>query len=140
MKTTVKMIKYCLILVFLALSAGCNTLPVFKDDKEELAERLELYGSTVRWGALEKVYVFMKPPEEGGYVDIPVGLDNIRVVDYEVTVPASKLGERKTLQSALITYVKKDEQVIKKMLDNQIWEQEKEGAPWFRTNPIPKFK
>lgn len=122
-----------------SILAGCQTLAMLDSEQKILQSRLDLYAGTVRWGALEKLYVFVEPPDDG-IMEIPLGLDNVRVVDYEITVPPSKLKNGRVLQSALITYVKRDEQRTKKILDNQVWKLNVEKNTWFRINPIPLFK
>ena len=42
-------------------------------------------------------------------------------------------------QTAVISYVLKDRQVLRKVVDHQFWVSEDEGESWYRENPPPQF-
>lgn len=101
--------------------------------------RLDLYGKTARWGALENLYGFLTP-EESAKVVFPDNLDNIRVTSYEVRIPPMMLDKHVLSQTVTIEYLFRDTQVIRTMSDNQVWKYDPEIKEWYRANPIPEFK
>ena len=49
------------------------------------------------------------------------------------------LDENKVSRKVRIEYVLRDRQVVKTLIDNQIWEYDSEIDQWFRVNPPPEF-
>lgn len=131
--------KRLIAILLLLLLAGCQTIPGLKSDDERLRERLRSFEGTVRWGQLHNMYAFMKPVE-GEPVEIPEGLENIRVVSYEQAAPQRKLADDLVIQSVTITYLYQDEQVLRTVRDDQRWQRDAESRAWFRVNPPPRFK
>lgn len=129
----------CSILVVLLLPlAGCLTNP-HGDVPEELVLRVRTFEDVVRWGALQKIYLFQKYPE-GAVPQIAEGLDNVRVTGYELAEPLHRLDPLRWRQTAVIDYVLTDRQVVRQLIDPQIWESEDEGQSWYRTTPVPEFR
>ena len=121
------------LLVFLV---GCQTLH-YGDKPKDLAYKVSAFEDTVRWGALEKMVLFLKP-NEGETIRAQEGLDNIRVTSYEAS-PLTKVDETRWVQTAVINYVLTDRQIVRQLVDQQVWESEDEGKTWFRTTPVPRF-
>ena len=40
----------------------------------------------------------------------------------------------------MIDYVLTDRQVVRQIVDLQIWESEDNGITWYRTTPVPEFR
>ena len=117
---------------------GCETI---EDRKSAnlLEKVLSSYQNTVRWGDPERAFVFLKPDlfaEE----PIPSDLDNARVTGYEVIRPPIALSEGLVKQTARISYVLKDRQIERNLIDEQTWEYQPEEKVWYRVNPIPEYK
>ena len=105
---------------------------------KSLKERVKQFEGVVRWGALQKMYIFTKH-EPGEPVDIPMDLDNVRVTGYELASGLVQLDPLRWRQTAVIEYVLKDRQVVRQLIDHQVWVSE-EGKNWYRENPPPQFK
>lgn len=133
-------LKWRLILLLLvpgAMLLGCSTVEkAGKNQKRHL--QFQSYDHVVRWGELEEAYTYMKPDEVPAV--IPEGLDNIRVTSYEPVGPVFNLDENRVSRKVRIEYVLKDRQVVKSLIDNQVWEYDEENEQWFRVNPPPEFQ
>ena len=127
-----------LLAALILMLAGCLTNPHGERPKE-LVYQTQIFEDTVRWGALENIVLFVKL-EEGQPVEIPEGLDNIRVTSYELARPLTKVDETRWDQTAVIDYVLTDRQIVRRLVDYQIWETDDEGKSWYRANPVPEFR
>jgi hypothetical protein len=127
-----------LTLLFIALLslAGCQTLSE-RSDANKLNKTLEIYASAVRWQPLTSLYSFLQPQLQPAAP--PAGLDNIRVTRYEVSVSPHQVAEGRVVQTAVIEYVRTDRQVVRTLVDNQLWVLAADGE-WQRANPIPAFR
>ena len=120
----------------LVLLAGCQTLP-YGDKPKDLAYKVSAFEDTVRWGELEKMVLFLKPAD-GEAVVVQEGLDNIRVTSYEAG-SLTKVSDTRWVQTAVVKYVLTDRQIVRQLVDQQVWESEDEGKTWYRTNPVPRY-
>ncbi len=132
--------KIPLVIALTILVAGCNTFSIFKskDMQDSLDKTLHTYELTVRWGELSQIYLFLEP-ELAKQTARQENLDGIRVTSYDVINRPNKTGENQVIQSVRISYIYRDRQVEKTMIDNQQWTYNAEKNEWRRTNPIPKF-
>ena len=124
------------LLLLMLLLPACQTLTE-RDDVRKLEYTLESYGAAVRWQPLAGLYGFLTPelrPET-----VPDGLGNLRVTGYEISVPPRMLSEDRAVQTAVIEYVHIDRQVVRTLVDRQVWTRDDKGQ-WLRANPIPAFK
>lgn len=133
-RISLRLLMVCLTLVV----AGCLTNP-YGEKPKELIYKTRTFEDTVRWGALEKMVVFLKV-EEGQPVEIQEGLENIRVTSYELARPLTKIDETRWEQTAVIDYVWTDRQIVRRLVDRQIWMTDDEGKTWYRANPVPQFR
>ena len=122
------------VMVALGLS-GCVP-DSLKTSDTKLQDTLRLYEATVRWGAIERTYSFLQP-ELAETAEIPESLGNVRVTGYETVAGPSPLTETRWAHTVSITYVLQDQQVVKTLVDHQIWELDEESGNWFRANPVP---
>jgi hypothetical protein len=127
-------------LVCLGLIAvsGCRSL-ARSDLPDTLDARVLTFEDVVRWGDLNKMYAFQKLPE-GESVEPQTGLDNVRVTGYDLVEPINQVEPMRWRQAARIDYVLTDRQVVRQLVDFQVWESEDEGKTWFRTTPVPVFE
>jgi hypothetical protein len=116
---------------------GCSTVEKAGKSQKRHLQFLS-YDHAVRWGDLEEAYAYLKPDEVPPV--IPEGLDNIRVTGYELLGPVFNLDENRVSRKVRIEYVLKDRQVVKSLIDNQVWEYDQQNEQWFRVNPLPEFK
>lgn len=123
-------------IIMLVLLAGCQTLAE-RGDAQKLQQTLDSYGAAVRWQPLAGLYGFLRPELQPSQP--PAGLDNIRVTSYEISVPPRQLDEGRVTQSAVIQFVRVDRQVVRTLVDQQLWLRSVEGQ-WQRANPIPAFQ
>ena len=130
------MYRRSIVVLLLLLLAACMATNPYAPAPKQLGIQVRVFEDTVRWGDLRKMYVFAKP---GSKVTIPDGMDTIRVTHYEVSgmheVAPLALGA-----NALINYVLTDRQVVRQLVDHQVWVSDDEGKTWYRANPPPKFR
>jgi len=129
-----------LLLLATALLAGCGAIEE-KRSVIKLQDTLKAYEATVRWGSLRAAYDYLQP-EVATANPMPDGLDNIRILSYEILTPAVSISETQVAQRVAIAYLFEDRQVQRTLTDDQIWERsgEGKGEVWHRANPIPDFK
>jgi hypothetical protein len=117
---------------------GCRSNPM-TDVPAELEARVRTFEDVVRWRPLHKMYAFQKL-ESDQTVEIQKGLDNIRVTGYEIVEPLNAIDPLRWRQVAEIRYVLTDRQVVRQLIDLQVWESEGEDMAWYRTTPVPVFR
>lgn len=128
------------ILATIALLAGCKTLNLMQDKKEEtLQDRLKAYQSTVRWGYPGQAYNFLRQ-DIAAKTPVPENLKNISVTNYKVIRLPDLVSENQAAQTAVIGFIFDDQQVEKTVHDQQLWEYDPEAKTWFRINPIPEYR
>ncbi len=132
--------KIPLVIALTIFVTGCNTLSLFKskDMQDSLDKTLHTYELTVRWGELSQIYLFLEP-ELAKQTEQQENLNGIRVTSYDVIQRPSRTGENQAMQSVRISYIYRDRQVEKTMIDHQQWTYNDERNEWRRSNPIPKF-
>lgn len=123
---------------FALLLAGCRTNP-YGDLPEKLVVKTRTFEDVVRWGALEKMYLFLKRDDDKP-LKMQEGLDNVRVTGYDLAEELNEISPMRWRQAAVIDYVLTDRQVVRQLIDYQVWESEDEGKTWYRTTPVPVFK
>jgi hypothetical protein len=122
----------------LVLIAGCQTNP-FEETPKDLVYKTSAFEDTVRWGDMRNIVRFVKS-EPGDSVQTPEELGNVRVTSYEVARPLTEVTKTRWSQTAVIDYVLTDRQIVRQLIDHQVWESDDEGKTWFRTNPLPQFR
>ena len=128
-------LRYLPLLLFILWLAGCRMGNPYDPVPKELALVLKVYEDVVRWSDLNKIYAFGR--KDAGW-EVPPGLDNVRVNGYETSDPA-EIEPWRWGQTAVISYVLNDRQVVKQLVDQQIWVSEDEGDSWYRENVPPPF-
>ncbi len=121
----------------LLLIAACSSLEHASSSKK-LQLQLQSYDHAVRWGDLEEMYAFVKPGDKP--LAVPRGLENIRVTDYEPLTTITEEPDKRIRRRVRIEYLHRDRQVVKKLVDDQVWEFDEASKQWFRTNPPPEFR
>ncbi|MGD2082945.1 MAG: hypothetical protein PVF91_08270 [Chromatiales bacterium] len=123
------------ILVALSLT-GCLSSQRRDND---LRTTLRKYEATIRWGHIENAYLFRRlEPDERP--DIPQGLDNIRVTGYEVVRPPGAPKDDRITQTVQISYLFRDQQVVRTVVDRQTWEYDPDDSRWYLTSAVPEFR
>jgi len=128
-----------LLLLALALSlVGCKKI----DDKRQandLEATLYSYESTLRWQSIADAYSY-RPPEEVARSGIPDGLDQIRIVSYQVKAAPAMLDDVTAAQTVEIGYYHQDTQRLRTLLDRQLWNYVIELKLWRLGSEIPEFR
>ncbi len=128
------------LLVIVTLLAGCKTLNMMQDKKEEsLQETLKNYRSAIRWGYPGQAYNYLHK-DLVGKAAVPTNLNNISITNYKVIQLPDLVSETQATQTAVISYIFDDRQVEKSITDRQLWEYDKETRTWTRINPIPEYQ
>ena len=119
------------------LLTACSTVDQ-AGKNQRLHLQLQSYDHAVRWGDPAEAYAFLQPDEVP--VAIPAGLDEIRVTGYEELTPPLRLEEDKVSRKVKIEYVHRDRQVVRTLIDDQVWAYDPQNEQWFRINPLPEYK
>lgn len=135
--TLLTMLRWKLHFIFLlgccvAFTSGCQSMAERKRD-ESLSSTLTFYGKVLRWQG---------PNEQGAMLAHPEQTPKnrgITVTSYKVLSNPVKTGENSAHQTAAIEYVYHDSQVIKRIIDQQVWEYDSENEIWLRENPPPRM-
>ena len=125
-----------LLLLFTTLLTACNSMPL-SQRSDVLKNDLRRYEGTIRWDNIANAYKMMTPDLQKT-VPVPGNLDNIKVTHYEV-LGGVKVKDDRAEQRVTIRYIHKDRQVVRQLIDNQIWV-DLPNLGWRRDNPIPIFK
>lgn len=127
-----------LLMAALALGLCACVTPGARQD--ELTATVRSYEKTIRWGRIPAAYEFLRP-DLAEAVEIPKGLDAIKVTGYERLTGLIPTDEDRQhfRTSAIIGYVHVDRQVERTITDQQAWEWDAEAKRWWRANPIPAF-
>lgn len=126
-----------LFLLLPLLLTACQTNP-FAETPERLVLQVRTFEDIVRWGDLKKMYLFQRPGDAES-VEVQSGLDNVRVTGYDAG-QLRKVSETRWAISAVIDYVMTDRQVVRQLVDHQVWVSDDEGKTWYRENPPPQFR
>lgn len=127
-----------LVCLLLPLLTGCKTNPFGDDVPPKLYHQMKSYEDTVRWGDLNNIYLFASPDALKS-VKVQEGLDNVRVTGYDAA-PLRQVDETRWAVTAVIDYVLTDRQVVRQVVDNQVWVSEDDGKTWFLDSPVPQFR
>jgi hypothetical protein len=112
--------------------------PLADDVPPPLWQQLKTFEDTVRWGDLANTVLFLGPDERAG-AEIQPGIDNVRVTGYEAS-PMRQLDGYRWSGTAAIDYVLIDRQVVRRLVDHQVWRSDDEGETWYRDPPLPVFR
>lgn len=119
------------------LLVGCQTLSERKR-VDALQEVLRNYEGVIRWGSAEGSRRFLRPDAISGSMTKPA--EEMRVTHYEVLQGPSMVEDGKAIQTAVIQYVFVASQVVREVVDQQIWEFDPKTERWYLISPLPDFK
>lgn len=118
--------------IFVAFTSSCQSMSERSRD-ESLTSTLLLYGKILRWQG---------PHEQGAMLASPEQLPKYRgitITSYQVASNPVKTDDNSARQTAVIEYVYHDSQVIKRVIDQQIWEYDTDNKTWLRANTPPQM-
>ena len=130
--------RYLVILLPVLLLTACKSNPFAEDVPPKLFNNVQAYEDTVRWGDLDNIYAFVSP-DRRAELEVQSGLDNVRVTGYDDT-GLRQIDEQRWAVTAVIDYVLTDRQVVRQVVDNQVWKTEDEGESWYLDSPVPRFR
>jgi len=132
------MIRIALILALsLGLLMGCQSIGERKQ-ADALQEVLRDYEATIRWGAAAQARDFLAP-EQRDAVSVAVPKD-LRVTHYEVVQGPTMLDADRAVQTAIVQYVFEDSQVVRELIDRQVWLYDQAAELWHLASPLPEFE
>ncbi|MGD2118447.1 MAG: hypothetical protein PVG66_08820 [Chromatiales bacterium] len=128
-----------MILLLLVPLAACQTLG--SSSKPNVLQRtLNQYEAAIRWGVISNAYAFVKPEMAAETFPEHTRFKNIRVTGYDVVAKPANLTEDLIRQIVWIRYVFVDQQIVREINDEQLWEYDEAENKWWRVNPIPEFR
>ena len=124
------------LMLSLLLVAGCQSLGERKQ-ADALQEVLRDYQAVIRWGSLDQASQFLRPETASKAVLTPDRA--LRVTHYEVVQGPSMVEKGKAIQTAVIQYVFVETQVVREIVDRQVWEFNPQAQHWYLISSLPKF-
>jgi hypothetical protein len=116
--------------LFLSALGGCQSMSERKRD-ESLHATLALYAKVLRWQGIEEQGAMLANPS------LAPRINDVKVTSYEVASPVVMRSENSATQTAVIEYLYQDSQIIKRIVDHQLWEYDSESQRWLRANAPP---
>ena len=116
------------------LVAGCQTNV---SRSKAIEESLYAYEKAFRWQNPREAYLFLRADLRPAYP--PPWIDTIRIVGYQVLDPPLEVRENVVVQRVEVKYVNQETQIMRTILDEQVWESSDDGKTWERVNPLPAF-
>lgn len=107
------------------------------DHSSDLQALLTRYESAMRWGYWDAVLSCRhaeSPPLPS------LDLDNIQITAYEVRKPTLLVDPETATQTVEISYVRKNEQTLRKTRDEQLWRYDAEHEQWWLHSPFPELR
>lgn len=95
------------------------------------------YGSAIRWGYYETALGYLHPDKR---VELPAGIESIRVTSYDVVQPPLRQDEDGATQVVRIEYLHEDVQRVKSLTDRQTWRYDPEAKGWWLYSGLPAFR
>lgn len=122
------------------LSMGCSTID---HDSRNISFQAATsgYESALRWGHFETALGYLDPDQRQDKA-LPPALKGLRVTGYEVLPAPLAANESENLatQSAKIDYYYDDRNVLKSLVDRQVWRYDSNLKNWWLTSGLPKFQ
>ena len=121
------------------LAAGCGGLfGMVQMEKFEWTSRA--YRKAIRWSDFEAASAFIKV--EGSENKSPDfnKLKRVKVASYEVKEIVPLKDKRQVHQIVEITYYKTNDNVLRTIREDQLWEYDQEEKSWFIQSGLPDFK
>ncbi|WP_295452538.1 hypothetical protein [uncultured Thiodictyon sp.] len=135
-QTTIRL--YVVLLLTGLLLGGCSTV-----DKEtpdlSLQAATSAYQSALRWGYFETAFGYLDPALRRGK-GLPAGYGDLRLTSYEVVQPPMRTGIGEGTQIVAYDYLHEDRQVVKQLIDRQVWRYDPKIRNWWLVSGLPKFE
>jgi hypothetical protein len=124
-------------LIAAIMLAACNPI---KSDRQSMAlqKTLWAYEQTIRWDELYKAWSFQED-EVRKENPVPDNLAGIKITGYDQIESPLVIEEGVAQVVVRIQYIRVSRQVLREIIDKQIWRYDDELNTWRRANPIPAF-
>lgn len=121
-----------------ALSGGCGAV---KKDKRAvtLQNATNGYQAALRWGYYDTAYGFVTPEIRDKAPTLPIK-DGLRLTGYDVIQAPVMTDEDNAVQTVAIEYLYQDQQVVKQLMDRQLWRWDEKKQNWWLMTGLPKFE
>lgn len=125
-------------LIGVLLLAGCGA--VEKDKRTNgLQAATHGYQSAIRWGYYETAFGYLHPDQRKDKA-VPESLEGLRLTGYDVVQPPVMQDEDSATQVVRIDYLHEDTQVVKQLVDRQVWRWDDKLESWWLHSGLPKFE
>ncbi len=127
------------IAILAMLIAGCGSLfGMVQMEKFERAARV--YRKAIRWSDFEAACSFLKVEWSENKSPDFNKLKQVKVASYEVKEIVPLKDKRQVRQIVEITYYKINDNVLKTLREDQLWEYDQEEKSWYIQSGLPDFK
>jgi hypothetical protein len=129
-----------LVIPLLALLVfGCASLELSKQMKKfDLMS--ENYATAIKWSDFEAAYYSSKDTQIESKPPDLSKLKLVKVTSYEVRQFIVSEDKSQVRQIVEINYYKLNYNVVRTILDHQLWEYDPEGKSWYLRSELPDFK
>jgi len=133
---TLSALLVCALLV--AAIGGCGAV---KKDKRAVTLQTATngYQSALRWGYYETAYGFVTP-EIRDKTPTPPIKEGLHLTGYDVIRSPVMTDEKNAVQMVAIDYLYDDQQVVKRLMDRQLWRWDDKKQNWWLMTGLPKFE
>lgn len=97
------------------------------------------YQSALRWGYFETAFGYIDPELRRGK-GLPAGYGDLRLTSYEIVQPLLPAGKGEATQIVAYDYFHEDRQVVKQLIDRQVWRYDPKFKTWWLVSGLPKFE
>ena len=125
-------------LVGLSLLSGCGSVER-RQQADILETTLYSYSNNIRWGNLQQAYLFLSPTVTKD-IQVPPGLEEVRVVSYDVVGSVQQTSESTATQNVRIGYYRVGQPSLRTIMDRQTWTYDPEAKTWYLGSDIPSFR
>lgn len=124
--------------LLMGLVAGCGAV---KKDKRAvtLQNATNGYQAALRWGYYDTAYGFVTPEIRDKTPNLPIK-PGLRLTGYDVIQQPTMLDGDKATQMVAIEYLYEDQQVVKRLMDRQLWHWDEKKQSWWLMTGLPKFE
>ncbi|MFC1813701.1 hypothetical protein ACFL03_13535 [Thermodesulfobacteriota bacterium] len=118
---------------------GCASLELSKQMKKfDLTS--ENYATAIKWSDFEAAYYSSKDAQIESKPPDLSKLKLVKVTSYEVRQFIVSEDKSQVRQIVEINYYKLNYNVVRTILDHQLWEYDPEGKIWYLRSELPDFK
>jgi len=123
------------VLLALWVLAGCQSLAQ-RQQATALEDTLRSYEAAFRWGAAQQLNGYRAAQ---GSQPAPFPKD-LRIVHYEVVQGPTRVAGDRAVQTVRIEYLREADQVVRELLDHQVWVYRPGQMQWQLHSPLPHFE